>query len=93
MPAKKAAKKAAQTAADSPEAEKKAVKKVARKAAKKAVDPTKATSSKKKAVSPAAAETTDVELSAYLNYRSRIESGFHGDELGDWLAAEKAPEA
>jgi hypothetical protein len=90
MPAKKAAKKAAKTAADSPEAEKKAVKKVAKKAAKKTAAPKKATASKKTA---APGEPVNVELSAYLNYRSRIESGFHGDELGDWLAAENAPEA
>lgn len=90
MPAKKAAKKAAAKTAPSSSPAKKAAKKTA--PAKKAAPAAKKTAPRKKAATTAAAPV-DLEVSAYLNYRSRLETGYHGDELGDWLAAEKAIQA
>lgn len=77
MPAKKAAKKVAKKAASEVPA-----KKAAKKTAKKAP------AAKKSPATP----PKDVAKAAYLNYRSRVEKGEHGDQLGDWLAAENAPE-
>lgn len=80
MPAKKAAKKAAKEAAEKPP-----VKKTAKKTAKKAGAP-------KASTPPARKAGHSVEVAAYLNYRSRVEKGLHGDPVGDWLAAEKSPD-
>jgi hypothetical protein len=77
MPAKKAAKKAAKEAASEAPA---------KKAAKKAAKKTAAKSETK----PAASPPKDVAKAAYLNYRSRVEQGIYGDQVGDWLAAEKS---
>ena len=79
MSAKKAAKKAAPKAASEVPA-----KKAAKKAAKKTATAKKVTASKE----PASKAEKDVHRAAYLNYRSRVEKGEHGDQLGDWLAAE-----
>lgn len=79
MPAKKAAKKVAKKAASEAPA-----KKGAKKAAKK--------TTAKKAPDGAEAGSKDVAKAAYLNYRSRVEQGAYGDQLGDWLAAEKSEE-
>jgi hypothetical protein len=81
MPAKKAAKKAAKEAAV-----KSPAKKAARKAAAKAAAP-------KAAKPPSTGKAGhSVEVAAYLNYRSRLEKGLPGDQIGDWLAAEKSPD-
>ncbi len=77
MSAKKAAKKAAKKTAGGTST---------KKAAKKAASKT-AAAGKKAAGSP-----PDIAKAAYLNYRSRVEQGLPGDELGDWLAAEKSPD-
>ena len=77
MSAKKAAKKVAKKAASEVPA-----KKAAKKAAKRAP------AARKSPESP----PRDLAKAAYLNYRSRVEKGEHGDQLGDWLAAENAPE-
>lgn len=63
---------------------KKATKQVAKKAAKKTV---RRAPAKARKVTPSAEE---INLAAYLNYKSRIEQGIHGDETGDWLTAEKS---
>ncbi len=85
---KKVAKKATKTVA------KKAVKKTAKKAitkkaAKKAVRKT-AKKSTRSAEKTQAKEISHEQIShaAYLNYISRIEQGIHGDQAGDWSAAE-----
>ena len=82
-PAKKAVKKTAKKAPV-----KKAAKKVAKKApAKKAAPKSKA----KKVKAPKPAPTAEeISHAAYLNYVSRQEQGIHGDEEGDWLAAEES---
>ena len=84
MPAKKAAKKAATKAASEVPANK-AAKKAAKKAPKAAAADTPAPP---KPAKPAKNTDKDVAKAAYLNYKSRVEQGFHGDQLGDWLAAE-----
>lgn len=84
MPAKKAAKKVAKKAAAEVPA-----KKAAKKAAKKTSAAKKPAATKEKGAKAPA----DLHKAAYLNYRSRVEKGEHGDPLGDWLAAEKSPEA
>jgi hypothetical protein len=84
-PAKKAVKKTAKKAPV-----KKAAKKApAKKAAKKA--PPKAKAKAKKVTAPKPAPTAEeISHAAYLNYVSRQEQGIHGDEQGDWLAAEES---
>lgn len=79
MPAKKAAKKAASTAP-------------AKKAAKKTASQPRKTPAGRTAKKSAATPTAPVDLqtAAYLNYRNRLAKGEHGDQLGDWLAAEKS---
>lgn len=79
MSAKKAAKKAAPESPGAP---------AAKKAAKKATSAKKA--AKSKSTTAASAPPVDLEVSAYLNYRSRVENGLPGDDLGDWLAAEQS---
>lgn len=86
--AKKATKKTAKKAvkkATKKTTTKKAVKKVAKKAAKKAA-PKSARSLKKSQVQTISHE--QISHAAYLNYLSRSEAGIHGDQAGDWLAAE-----
>lgn len=69
---------------------KKAAKNVAKKAAAKT--PAKKAAKKASAAKPAKKSATNIEVAAYLNYRSRIEKGLPGDHIGDWLAAEKSPD-
>ena len=91
---KKVAKKAAKKAA---------TKKVAKKVAKKTVTKTVTKKAKKKVAKKAAKKVAkkrslntpsqdvsseQINHAAYLNYMSRLEQGIHGDEHGDWLAAE-----
>ena len=101
---KKVAKKAAKKAAAKKIA-KKVIKKTAKKAAKKTVTK-KATKKATKKVAKKAAKkiakkrspntpsqnvsSEQINHAAYLNFISRIEQGIHGDEHGDWLAAEAA---
>lgn len=101
---KKVAKKAAKKAAAKKIA-KKVIKKTAKKAAKKTVTK-KATKKVAKKVAKKAAKkvaqkrslntpsqnvsSEQINHAAYLNFISRIEQGIHGDEHGDWLAAEAA---
>ena len=61
---------------------KKAKKKVAKKAAKKVA--------KKRSLNTPSQDVSSEQINhaAYLNYMSRLEQGIHGDEHGDWLAAE-----
>ena len=87
---KKVAKKAAKKAATKKVAKKvvkktvtkKAKKKVAKKAAKKVA--------KKRSLNTPSQDVSSEQINhaAYLNYMSRLEQGIHGDEHGDWLAAE-----
>ena len=87
-PAKKAAKKTAiKTQSKAPA--KKAVKKAAKKVTKKTAPKAKSTTM---AILPPTPAPTAEEIShaAYLNYVSRQEQGIHGDEQGDWLAAEES---
>lgn len=91
-PAKKAVKKTVKKAVKAAPA-KKAVKKVAKKAAKKAAPKkaapkTKAKASKKAPAPAPSAE--EISHAAYLNYVSRQQDGAHGDEAGDWHAAEES---
>ena len=76
---KKTAKKAAKKTVT-----KKATKKVAKKAAKKVA--------KKRSLNTPSQNVSSEQINhaAYLNFISRIEQGIHGDEHGDWLAAEAA---
>ena len=76
---KKVAKKAAKKAATKKIA-KKVIKKTAKKAAKKTVTNTPSQN----------VSSEQINHAAYLNFISRIEQGIHGDEHGDWLAAEAA---
>jgi hypothetical protein len=77
-PAKKAAKKAA--------AKKAPAKKAPAKTAEAAAPATPAAP----AAQPALPLTREqVAHAAYLNYRSRLEKGIHGDATGDWLDAER----
>ena len=103
--AKKAAKKAATKKIATKKIAKKVIKKTAKKAAKKTVTK-KATKKATKKVAKKAAKkvakkrslntpsqnvsSEQINHAAYLNFISRIEQGIHGDEHGDWLAAEAA---
>jgi uncharacterized protein YaaW (UPF0174 family) len=80
---KKTAKKAAKKTVTK-KATKKATKKVAKKAAKKVA--------KKRSLNTPSQNVSSEQINhaAYLNFISRIEQGIHGDEHGDWLAAEAA---
>ena len=80
---KKTAKKAAKKTVTK-KAKKKATKKVAKKAAKKVA--------KKRSLNTPSQNVSSEQINhaAYLNFISRIEQGIHGDEHGDWLAAEAA---
>jgi len=97
---KKVAKKAAKKAAAKKIA-KKVIKKTAKKAAKKTVTKKATKKVAKKAAKKVAQKRSlntpsqnvgseQINHAAYLNYMSRIEQGIHGDEHGDWLAAEAA---
>ena len=97
---KKVAKKAAKKAATKKIA-KKVIKKTAKKAAKKTVTKKATKKVAKKAAKKAAKKRSlntpsqnvsseQINHAAYLNFISRIEQGIHGDEHGDWLAAEAA---
>jgi len=97
---KKVAKKAAKKAATKKIA-KKVIKKTAKKAAKKTVTKKATKKVAKKAAKKVAQKRSlntpsqnvgseQINHAAYLNYMSRIEQGIHGDEHGDWLAAEAA---
>ena len=77
----KAAKKAAA---------KKAAGKVTKKAAKKARKATRRSAIRKTSIVVAQAKPDDVATAAYLNYLGRLQKGLPGDELGDWLAAERS---
>ena len=79
--AKKAAKKVAKKTVTKT-VTKKAKKKVAKKAAKKVA--------KKRSLNTPSQDVSSEQINhaAYLNYMSRLEQGIHGDEHGDWLAAE-----
>jgi BRCT domain type II-containing protein len=74
MPAKKAAK---------PAAKKAATKSPAKKAAKK-------TTTQKAQTEATTPPAQDVEVSAYLKYRERVDQGLPHDPLEDWLAAERS---
>ena len=95
---KKVAKKAAKKAATKKVA-KKVIKKTAKKAAKKTVTKKATKKVAKKAAKKVAKKRSlntpsqdvsseQINHAAYLNYMSRLEQGIHGDEHGDWLAAE-----
>ena len=97
---KKVAKKAAKKAATKKIA-KKVIKKTAKKAAKKTVTKKATKKVAKKAAKKVAKKRSlntpsqdvsseQINHAAYLNYMSRLEQGIHGDEHGDWLAAEAA---
>ena len=89
---KKVAKKAAKKAATKKIA-KKVIKKTAKKAAKKTVTKkaTKKVAKKRSLNTPSQNVSSEqINHAAYLNFISRIEQGIHGDEHGDWLAAEAA---
>ena len=97
---KKVAKKAAKKAAAKKIA-KKVIKKTAKKAAKKTVTKKATKKVAKKAAKkvaqkrslntpPQNVSSEQINHAAYLNFISRIEQGIHGDEHGDWLAAEAA---
>lgn len=97
---KKVAKKAAKKAATKKIA-KKVIKKTAKKAAKKTVTKKATKKVAKKAAKKVAKKRSpntpsqnvsseQINHAAYLNFISRIEQGIHGDEHGDWLAAEAA---
>jgi len=97
---KKVAKKAAKKAAAKKIA-KKVIKKTAKKAAKKTVTKKATKKVAKKAAKKVAQKRSlntpsqnvsseQINHAAYLNFISRIEQGIHGDEHGDWLAAEAA---
>lgn len=102
---KKVAKKAAKKAATKKIATKKIAKKVIKKTAKKAAKKTVTKKATKKVAKKAAKKVAkkrslntpsqnvsseQINHAAYLNFISRIEQGIHGDEHGDWLAAEAA---
>ena len=80
-----------QTAAPAP------AKKAAKKAAAKKATAKKAPAQKTPAATPAAPapqpalplSREQIAHAAYLNYRSRVEKGIHGDSTGDWLDAER----
>lgn len=84
-----------QTAARAP------AKKAAKKAAAKKVTAKKTPAQKTAAAAPAATPAApapqpvlplsreQIAHAAYLNYRSRVEKGIHGDSTGDWLDAER----
>ena len=97
---KKVAKKAAKKAATKKIA-KKVIKNTAKKAAKKTVTKKATKKVAKKAAKKIAKKRSpntpsqnvsseQINHAAYLNFISRIEQGIHGDEHGDWLAAEAA---
>ncbi len=75
--AKKAAKKTAKKTVT-----KKATKKVVKKAAKKVAQ------KRTRNALPQEVSSEKISHAAYLNYMSRLDQGMHGDEHGDWLAAE-----
>jgi hypothetical protein len=79
--AKKAAKKTAKKASKKT-VTKKATKKVVKKAAKKVAQ------KRTRNALPQEVSSKQINHAAYLNYMSRLEQGIHGDEHGDWLAAE-----
>lgn len=88
--AKKATAKKAVKKATAKKAVKAPVKKVAKKTTAKKAAPKAKVVKKAKTVTPPAPAPTAEEINhaAYLNYKSRVEQGIHGDEQGDWLAAE-----
>jgi len=91
--AKKTTKKVAKKAVKKTVA-KKVAKKAAKKTAKKVAQKKTASQSETQTMSfiqPSPAPTAEeISHAAYLNYVSRQEEGMHGDEAGDWHAAEKS---
>ena len=89
--AKKAAKKAATKKSGAKKVAKKAAKKTVTKKAKKKVAKKAAKKvAKKRSLNTPSQDVSSEQINhaAYLNYMSRLEQGIHGDEHGDWLAAE-----
>ncbi len=82
---KPAAKKAAKAAKKTP----------AKKAAAKSAKPAAATAAPAETPAPPATAPSAEAIAhaAYLNYRSRVEQGMHGDSEGDWLDAERRAKA
>lgn len=89
---KKVAKKAAKKAATKKVAKKVAKKTVTKKAKKKVAKKAAKKVAKKRSLNTPSQDVSSEQINhaAYLNYMSRLEQGIHGDEHGDWLAAEAA---
>ena len=87
---KKVAKKAAKKAATKKVAKKVAKKTVTKKAKKKVAKKAAKKVAKKSSLNTPSQDVSSEQINhaAYLNYMSRLEQGIHGDEHGDWLAAE-----
>ena len=87
---KKVAKKAAKKAATKKIAKKVAKKTVTKKAKKKVAKKAAKKVTKKRSLNTPSQDVSSEQINhaAYLNYMSRLEQGIHGDEHGDWLAAE-----
>ena len=87
---KKVAKKAAKKAAPKKVAKKVAKKTVTKKAKKKVAKKAAKKVAKKRSLNTPSQDISSEQINhaAYLNYMSRLEQGIHGDEHGDWLAAE-----
>jgi len=87
---KKVAKKAAKKAATKKVAKKVAKKTVTKKAKKKVAKKAAKKVAKKRSLNTPSQDVSSEQINhaAYLNYMSRLEQGIHGDEHGDWLAAE-----
>ena len=87
---KKVAKKAAKKAAPKKVAKKVAKKTVTKKAKKKVAKKAAKKVTKKRSLNTPSQDVSSEQINhaAYLNYMSRLEQGIHGDEHGDWLAAE-----
>ena len=87
---KKVAKKAAKKAATKKVAKKVAKKTVTKKAKKKVAKKAAKKVAKKRSLNTPSQDISSEQINhaAYLNYMSRLEQGIHGDEHGDWLAAE-----
>ena len=87
---KKVAKKAAKKAAPKKVAKKVAKKTVTKKAKKKVAKKAAKKVAKKRSLNTPFQDVSSEQINhaAYLNYMSRLEQGIHGDEHGDWLAAE-----
>ena len=89
---KKVAKKAAKKAATKKVAKKVAKKTVTKKAKKKVAKKAAKKVAQKRSLNTPSQNVSSEQINhaAYLNFISRIEQGIHGDEHGDWLAAEAA---